>query len=133
MPYVIILGIVKTWKNAGGYSTRRKQYTTGGGQPSTPIFYGGTKMLKTKKATTTATGSVNVPEDGLVHASVFQISMSAIGDAWGRGNNLDDQLVALQESGAEILAVMPFASGKDALHVQAVIVFRAPYIAVTGV
>ena len=90
-------------------------------------------MLKTKKATTTATGSVNVPEDGLVHASVFQISMSAIGDAWGRGNNLDDQLVALQESGAEILAVMPFASGKDALHVQAVIVFRAPYIAVTGV
>lgn len=83
-------------------------------------------MLKAKKATTTATGSVNMPTDGLVHASVFQISMTAIGDAWGRGNNLDDQLVTMQENGAEILSVVPFASGKDALHVQAVIVFRAP-------
>ena len=84
---------------------------------------------KKEKPTTTATGAVNMPTDGLVHASVYQISFTASGDAFGRGNALDAVLVQLQQNGAEILGVHPFASGKDALHVQAVVVFRAPYVA----
>lgn len=84
---------------------------------------------KKEKSTTTMTGAVNMPTDGLVHASLYQISFTALGDAFSRGNALDDALVQLQQAGAEVLGVHPFASGKDALHVQAVIVFRAPYVA----
>lgn len=86
-------------------------------------------LTKKKDKTTTATGTVNVPTDGLVHATVYQISFTALGDSLGRGNALDDMLVQLQDAGAEVLNVAPFASGKDALHVQAVIIFKAPLIA----
>ena len=51
----------------------------------------GTK--KEKKPGTSATGSVTIFRDGLVHATVYALSVTAIGDAWNRGNALDDQLV----------------------------------------
>lgn len=83
-------------------------------------------MALFNKATTSATGTVTVPHDGLVHATIFTISMTAIGEAWGRGNALDAHLMDLQGQGAEILGVMPYVvtgSGKD---IKAIITFRTP-------
>lgn len=69
-----------------------------------------------------------IATDGLVHADMYQISFTKMGDSWGRGKGLDGQLVMMQQAGAEILNVMPFVSGKDGLHVQALIVYRAPMV-----
>lgn len=79
-----------------------------------------------KKAMTSATGSVAVPHDGLVHATIFLVSVTAIGEAWGRGNALDAHLMDLQEQGAEILNVMPYVTADSAKNVKALITFRAP-------
>lgn len=79
-----------------------------------------------KKAMTSATGSVAVPHDGLVHATIFLVSMTAIGEAWGRGNALDAHLMDLQEQGAEILNVMPYVTADSGKNVKAIITFRAP-------
>lgn len=83
-------------------------------------------MAKKDKTGTNALGQTGVPTDGRVHATVFTISQTAVGDAWSRGNALDEKLIQLQDLGAEIISVMPYATGKDSLHAQAVIVFRAP-------
>lgn len=79
-----------------------------------------------KKATTSASGAVSVPTDGRVHATVFLISMTAIGEAWGRGNALDSFLQDLQDQGAEILSVMPYVTADSSKNVKAIITFRAP-------
>lgn len=83
-------------------------------------------MAKKDKSGTNAFGQTGVPSDGKVHATVFTISQTAVGDAWSRGNLLDEKLVQIQNLGAEIISVMPYATGNNALHVQAVIVYRAP-------
>ena len=73
--------------------------------------------------TTTAAGTVNIPTDGKVHATVYQISMTQVGEAWGRGNALDAHLLDMQDQGAEILSVCPYTTDK---LVKVVILFRAP-------
>lgn len=83
----------------------------------------GTK--KEKKPGTSATGSVTIFRDGLVHATVYALSVTAIGDAWNRGNALDDQLVDMQSQGAEIIGVMPYGLG-DGKTARCVITYRAP-------
>lgn len=80
-------------------------------------------MALLKKSTTSASGKVNIPTDGKVHATVFQMSMTAVGEAWGRGNALDEHLVDMQDAGAEILSAMPYVADK---LVKVVILFRAP-------
>ena len=82
-------------------------------------------MALLKKATTTASGKVNIPTDGKVHATLFQMSFTEIGEAWGRGNALDEQLLAMQDAGAEILSACPYATDK---LVKVVILFRAPRV-----
>ena len=79
-----------------------------------------------KEKTTSATGMVTVPRDGRVHATVYLISMTAIGEAWGRGNALDAYLQDLQDQGAEILGVMPYVTADSGKNVKAIITFRAP-------
>lgn len=79
-----------------------------------------------KEKTTSATGMVAVPRDGRVHATVYLISMTAIGEAWGRGNALDAHLQDLQDQGAEILGVMPYVTADSGKNVKAIITFRAP-------
>lgn len=81
-----------------------------------------------KEKTTSATGAVSVPTDGRVHATVSLISMTAIGEAWGRGNALDAQLQDLQDQGAEILSVMPYVTADSGKNVKAIITFRAPMV-----
>ena len=79
-----------------------------------------------KKATTSASGKVSVPTDGRVHATVYLISMTSVGEAWGRGNALDSFLQDLQDQGAEILSVMPYVTADSGKNVKAIITFRAP-------
>lgn len=69
---------------------------------------------------------MKLPTDGLIHADLYQVSFSKLGDSWGRGKGLDEHLVMMQQAGAQILSVAPFVSGKDGLHVQAIITYRAP-------
>ena len=78
------------------------------------------------KGTTSTTGVVSVPTDGRVHATIFLVSMTAIGEAWGRGNALDAHLMDLQDQGAEILNVLPYVTADSAKNVKALILFRAP-------
>lgn len=77
------------------------------------------------KSTTSATGVVTVPTDGLVHGTVYQMSLTQIGEAWGRGNALDAHLMTMQEQGAEIMSAMPYVSN-DGKTVKVLILFRAP-------
>lgn len=77
------------------------------------------------KKVTSASGKVSVPTDGRVHATVYLISMTSVGEAWGRGNALDSFLQDLQDQGAEILSVMPYVSS-DNKTVKVLILFRAP-------
>ena len=77
------------------------------------------------KSTTSSTGTVTVPTDGLVHATVYTMSLTQIGEAWGRGNALDAHLMDMQDQGAEILSVMPYVSS-DNKTVKVLILFRAP-------
>lgn len=81
---------------------------------------------KDKTARTSATGVVSVPSDGMVHATIQALSITAVGDAWQRGNTLDKCLVDMQNAGAEILSVMPYGLG-DGKTARAVIVYRAPH------
>lgn len=78
------------------------------------------------KKVTSASGKVSVPTDGRVHATVYLISMTSVGEAWGRGNALDSFLQDLQDQGAEILSVMPYVTADSAKNVKALITFRAP-------
>ena len=78
-----------------------------------------------KKTGTNVIGQVSVPTDGKVHATVFQMSMTKIGEAWGAGNMLDQHLLDMQAAGAEILSACPYAT--DSL-VKVVILFRAPRV-----
>ena len=80
---------------------------------------------KKEKTGTSVTGKVNVPSDGLVHATVYQMSITQIGEAWGRGNALDAHLIGIQEAGAEILSAVPYVSS-DGKTVKVLILFRAP-------
>lgn len=77
------------------------------------------------KSTTSATGTVTVPTDGLVHGTVYQMSMTQIGEAWGRGNALDAHLMSMQDQGAEIMSAVPYVS-TDGKMVKVLILFRAP-------
>lgn len=83
-------------------------------------------MAKKDKSGTNALGQTGIPSDGKVHATIFVISQTAVGDAWSRGNLLDEKLVQMQDAGAEIISVTPYATGANSLHVQALIIFRAP-------
>ena len=67
-----------------------------------------------------------IAQDGMVHATLMQISFTEIGAVWGKGNMLDEKLTEMQQNGAEILNVTCFASWKSNDYVQAVIVYRAP-------
>lgn len=78
------------------------------------------------KGTTSTTGAVSVPTDGRVHATIFLVSMTAIGEAWGRGNALDAHLMDLQDQGAEILNVLPYVTADSSKNVKALILLRAP-------
>ena len=78
-----------------------------------------------KKSGTNVVGKVSIPTDGLVHATVFQMSMTKIGEAWGAGNALDQHLLDMQAAGAEILSACPYST--DNL-VKVVILFRAPTV-----
>lgn len=78
------------------------------------------------KKVTSASGKVSVPTDGRVHATVYLISMTSVGEAWGRGNALDSFLQDLQDQGAEILSVMPYVTADSGKNVKAIITFRAP-------
>lgn len=78
------------------------------------------------KGTTSTAGVVSVPTDGRVHATIFLVSMTAIGEAWGRGNALDAHLMDLQDQGAEILNVLPYVTADSSKNVKALILFRAP-------
>lgn len=80
---------------------------------------------KEAKPGTSATGNVTIFKDGLVHATVYALSLTAIGDAWNRGNALDSMLVDLQNQGAEIISVAPYGLG-DGKTARCVIVYRAP-------
>lgn len=82
-------------------------------------------MALFNKPATSATGTVTVPTDGLVHATVYQMSMTQIGEAWGRGNALDAHLLDMQDQGAEILSAVPYVSN-DGKLVKVLILFRAP-------
>ena len=70
--------------------------------------------------------NTGIAQDGMVHATLMQISFTEIGAVWGKGNMLDDKLTEMQHDGAQILNVTCFASGKSNDYVQAVIVYRAP-------
>lgn len=83
-------------------------------------------MALFNKSTTSATGAVSVPTDGRVHATIFLVSMTAIGEAWGRGNALDAHLMDLQDQGAEIINVLPYVTADSSKNVKALILFRAP-------
>lgn len=78
------------------------------------------------KKVTSASGKVSVPTDGRVHATVYLISMTSVGEAWGRGNALDSFLQDLQDQGAEVLSVMPYVTADSSKNVKAIITFRAP-------
>lgn len=80
---------------------------------------------KEKKPGTSALGNVTVYTDGLVHATIYQVSMTKTGEAWGRGNALDDHLMDMQSQGAEILSACPYVFGDS---VKVVILYRAPLI-----
>lgn len=80
-----------------------------------------------KKPGTSATGAVTIYTDGLVHATIQELSLTKIGDAWQRGNSLDAVLVDLQEQGAEILSACPYGLG-DGKTARCVIVYRAPMV-----
>ena len=80
---------------------------------------------KKDKSGTNALGVVGIPTDGLVHATVFQMSMTQVGEAWGRGNALDQHLIDMQNAGAEILSACPYTTDK---LVKVVILFRAPRV-----
>lgn len=84
-------------------------------------------MLGAKKEkTTTAAGRVNIPSDGRVHATVYQMSITQLGEAWGRGNALDAHLLDMQDAGAEILSAVPYVSN-DGKTVKVLILFKAPF------
>lgn len=80
---------------------------------------------KEKKPGTSATGNVTIYTDGLVHATIQALSLTAIGDAWIKGDELDATLVDMQSQGAEILSVAPYGLG-DGKTARVVIVYRAP-------
>lgn len=70
--------------------------------------------------------NTSIAQDGMVHATLMQISFTEIGAVWGKGNMLDERLTEMQQDGAQILNVTCFASGKSNDYVQAVVVYRAP-------
>lgn len=70
-------------------------------------------------------GGVEIQTDGLVHATIVALSLTAVGDAWIKGDALDATLVDMQSQGAEILSVAPYGLG-DGKTARAVIVYRAP-------
>ena len=78
-----------------------------------------------KKPGTTNTGTVTIFRDGMVHATIQALSLTAVGDAWIKGDALDATLVSIQEQGAEILAVNPYGLG-DGKTARCVIIYRAP-------
>lgn len=82
-------------------------------------------MALFNKPQTSATGTVTVPTDGMVHSTVYQMSMTQIGEAWGRGNALDAHLMDMQDQGAEIMSAVPYVSN-DGKTVKVLILFRAP-------
>lgn len=78
-----------------------------------------------KKPGTTNSGKVTIFRDGMVHATIQALSLTAVGDAWIKGDVLDATLVSIQEQGAEILAVNPYGLG-DGKTARCVIIYRAP-------
>ena len=82
---------------------------------------------KEKKPGTSATGQVTIYTDGLVHATVYMMSTTKIGESWGRGNALDRHLIDIQEQGAEIVSAVPYVSNDDKM-VKVLILYRAPLV-----
>ena len=70
---------------------------------------------------------LKMPTDGLVHAEIFLISATKVGEAWGSGKDLDKHLVMMQEAGAEILSVTPY-SGHGGDSTRCAIIYRAPSV-----
>ncbi len=80
---------------------------------------------KEAKPGTSQTGKVTIYRDGLVHVTIQALSLTAVGDAWIKGDALDATLVDMQEQGAEILSIMPYGLG-DGKTARCVIAYRAP-------
>lgn len=70
---------------------------------------------------------LKMPTDGLVHAEIYLISATKVGEAWGSGKDLDKHLVMMQEAGAEILSVTPY-SGQGGDSTRCSIIYRAPSV-----
>lgn len=75
---------------------------------------------------------IEYPKDGRVHSLITQISFTEIGAVAGSGKGLDNELQKLQDAGCEIINVTAYASGSNNKYVQAVILYRAPYIPKAG-
>lgn len=84
-------------------------------------------MLSKKKGTSITGQHVNVFTDGRVHATVYTLSQTAVGDAWLKGDDLDRLLQELQDQGAEIMSVVPYGTG-DGKTARCVICYRAPMV-----
>lgn len=70
---------------------------------------------------------LKMPTDGLVHAEIYLISATKVGEAWGSGKELDKHLVMMQQAGAEILSVVPY-SGQGGDSTRCAIIYRAPSV-----
>ncbi len=70
---------------------------------------------------------MKLPTDGLVHAEIYLISATKVGEAWGSGKELDKHLVMMQQAGAEILSVVPY-SGQGGDSTRCAIIYRAPMV-----
>lgn len=94
----------------------------------------GNQMLtsrKDKKGTSLGGNRIEVYTDGKVHATIYTITQTAVGDAWVKGDALDGFLQQIQDQGGDIISVMPYALG-DGKTARCVITYRAPLITVTG-
>ena len=85
---------------------------------------------KEKKGTSLGGRTIEVYTDGRVHATVYTLTMTAVGDAWVKGDALDGFLQQIQDQGAVVLNVLPYSTG-DGKTTRCVILYRAPLIAVT--
>lgn len=86
---------------------------------------------KDKKGTRVGGNSIEVYTDGRVHATVYTLTQTAVGDAWVKGDALDSFLQSIQDQGAEVINVLPYSTG-DGKTARCVILYQAPLIAVTG-
>lgn len=87
----------------------------------------GSKKEKTKDSQEEMRDIMKMPTDGLVHAEIYLISATKVGEAWGSGKGLDSHLIMMQQAGAEILSVVPY-SGQGGDSTRCAIIYRAPSV-----